>query len=267
MRKLAKRSSLRKFALLAAVAVLALTTIQAALAAGGQPDGITDEAKDMHRLYLLVLAIAGVVFVGVESVLVYILIRFRRRDDKLPPQTHGNNAIEVLWTAIPVMIVLILFVFQLVVLLRVEHGEDPKDMTVEVTGFQFSWKFVYNLNDLGTKSDPNSKAKVTVQGTGAEEPTLVIPVGERVEFKLASNDVIHSFYVRDFLYKLDVIPGRDNRFSITARETGTFVGQCAELCGLNHALMRFKVQVVSRDEFDKWVADTVASTQKAALKP
>jgi cytochrome c oxidase subunit 2 len=84
---------------------------------------------------------------------------------------------------------------------------------------------------------------------------LRIPVGEPVEFELASADVIHSFYVRNFLYKLDVIPGRDNQFVVTAHETGTFHAQCAELCGVDHALMQFTLEVVSRAEFDQWVAE------------
>jgi cytochrome c oxidase subunit 2 len=93
---------------------------------------------------------------------------------------------------------------------------------------------------------------------------LVIPKDEPVEFALFSEDVIHSFYVRDFLYKLDVIPGRDNRFVVTAHTEGEFHAQCAELCGLDHALMQFTLKVVSREEFDKWVAET--STEKAAQR-
>lgn len=132
-------------------------------------------------------------------------------------------------------------------------------------GFQFSWQFTYNLNDLGTKTDANAQGDFAVIGSAADIPELVIPVNEPVEFALRSDDVIHSFYVRDFLYKLDVIPGRDNRFVVTPREVGTYHAQCAELCGVDHALMRFTLKVVSRDEFDKWVA-TKAAEKSAATK-
>ena len=215
----------------------------------------------MHRLYLFVVTLGALVFILVESALVFAIIRFRKKSDMLPAQTHGSTLVEFLWTGIPVVIVIALFTYSFIVLRNVEHKENPPDLTVSVEGFQFQWAFTYNMNDLGPNSDPNAAGKFTVTGTAAKEPTLVIPVNEPVEFTLKSNDVIHSFYVRDFLYKLDVIPGRDNKFTITARETGTFIGQCAELCGLDHALMRFNVQVVDRPAFDKWVADQAAGSK------
>ena len=251
---------------LAAIALVALLTFGVASAQSAQPPGITTEAHEMHKLYLFVVAMGGVVFLLVEAALVFAIIRFRKRSDALPVQTHGSTLVEFLWTGIPVVIVIALFSYSFIVLRDVEHKENPKDLTVSVEGFQFQWAFTYNMNDLGANSDLAAAGKFTVTGTAAKEPTLVIPVNEPVEFTLKSNDVIHSFYVRDFLYKLDVIPGRDNKFTITARETGTFIGQCAELCGLNHALMRFNVQVVDRPAFDKWVADQAAGS-KAVQQP
>ena len=246
---------------LAAIALIPLLTVGIASAQSGQPSGITTEAHEMHRLYLFVVTLGALVFVLVESALVFAIIRFRKKSAALPAQTHGSTLVEFLWTGIPVVIVVALFTYSFIVLRDVEHTPNPPDLTVSVEGFQFQWAFTYNMNDLGPNSDPNATGKFTVTGTAAKEPTLVIPVDEPVEFTLKSNDVIHSFYVRDFLYKLDVIPGRDNKFTVTARETGTFVGQCAELCGLNHSLMRFTVQVVERAEFDKWVAAEAAGSK------
>lgn len=248
------RWPLRKIGPVTAAALLALLTVGVAFAQSGQPAGITKEARQMHDLYILVLVMALVVFVPLAAALVFMLIRFRKRDEELPPQIHGNNKLEVLWTVIPIVIVLILFGFSLKVLLDVENDAKPEDLTVDVQGFQFQWQFTYRLDDLGTNSQPDSKDQVVLIGTPKDIPTLVIPVNEPVEFRLRSNDVIHSFYIRDFLYKLDVIPGRNNSFIVTAEETGMFTGQCAELCGIDHALMRFKVQVVTRAEFDAWVA-------------
>lgn len=263
----ARRWSLRTAAIFALLILVSLITTATAFAdATGQPGGITDEAHEMHKLYWLVLGMAAVVFVLVEGALLFIIFRYRRRraDEPLPAQTHGNNVLELIWTTIPIVIVLVLFVFSFIVLVDVENEADAKDLTVEVQGFQFQWAFTYNLNDLGPNSDQNAQGKVTVTGTAAQEPTLVIPVNEPVEFRLASNDVIHSFYVRDFLYKLDVIPGRDNKFVVTAKSTGQFDGQCAELCGLDHSIMRFHVKVVTRAEFDQYIREQTAASSAQA---
>jgi cytochrome c oxidase subunit 2 len=282
MRTAARRWSIRTAIVFALVVLGTLLTGTTVLAdASGQPKGITEEAHKMHDLYILVLAIALAVFFAVEAALLFIIFKFRRKPGEtgLPTQLHGNNAIEVLWTAIPVVIVIVLFVFSFIVLVDIDDKAEPEALTVEVQGFQFSWEFTYCRNDLGNGgSDAPEKAEdaaykgpcaseadeVSVIGTGSEEPTLVIPVGEPVEFKLKSDDVIHSFYVRDFLYKLDVIPGRDNSFKVTATETGTFDGQCAELCGVNHALMRFKLEVKTRAEFDAYIATLSAGKAAAA---
>lgn len=262
--RLGKRRPAGRFAVLVFGALLALLSVGVASAQSAQPGGITKEAEEMHTLYIFILVLAAIVFVLVEGLLIFAIIRYRKRSDALPKQTHGSTIIEMIWTGIPVAIVLTIFTYSFIVLRNVEHKEDPANMSVTVTGFQYQWQFDYALNKLGPGSDPADTRTVTIIGKQAEEPTLVIPVNEPVEFKLVSHDVIHSFYVRDFLYKLDVIPGRDNRFTMTAKQTGTFIGQCAELCGLNHALMRFHVQVMERADFDKWVADQAGGAKAAA---
>ncbi|MEP6871193.1 MAG: cytochrome c oxidase subunit II [Anaerolineaceae bacterium] len=273
--------SARRAIILFSVALLALSAIASASAGLGQPGGITDEARDMHALYVFTLVLGAVVFVLVETALIFCLIKFRKKGDSLPTQIHGSNLVEFIWTGIPVIIVIALFSYSFVVLRNVEHKENPANLTVSVTGFQFQWQFTYCQNDLGqganapakTKDDKyrgpctNEADEFSIIGTAKDEPTVVIPVDEPVEFTLKSNDVIHSFYVRDFLYKLDVIPGRDNKFTVTAREVGTFRGQCAELCGLNHALMRFKIEVKTRADFDSWTAEKAAANKAAARTP
>lgn len=272
---------MRRTIVLVSVALLALAAIATASADVGQPSGITNEARDMHGLYLFTLVLGAIVFVMVEGALIYCLVRFRKKDDTLPVQIHGSNLVEFIWTGIPVIIVIALFSYSFIVLRNVEHKENPANLTVDVTGFQFQWQFTYCQNDLGKGTNAPAKPltdkyqgpcasptdEFSIIGTAKTEPTVVIPVDEPVEFRLKSNDVIHSFYVRDFLYKLDVIPGRDNKFTVTARETGTFRGQCAELCGLNHALMRFSLEVKTRAEFDKWVAAQTAANKPAARVP
>lgn len=256
----------RRFLLLLTVALLALTSIGVASAQVGTPKPITDEGRKIEDLWIFILAIAVAVFLVVEGALVYIVFRFRRRGDELPTQTHGSTALELIWTGIPLLIVIALFTYSFIVLREIENSAAAEDLTIEVNGFRYQWEFKYQLNDLGVKTDPGATGEISIIGTAAEEPTLVIPIDEPIEFKLLSNDVIHSFYIRDFLYKLDVVPGRDNRFVITAREPGEYFGQCAELCGLDHALMRFKLRVVTREEFDLWVAEQAGGGNAAVRR-
>lgn len=246
----------RRVITLVTVALVALCAVSITFAYDptGQNAGITKEAHKMHDLYLFVLVAAALVFFIVEGLILFAVIRYRKKNDELPPQFHGSNTLEFAWTGIPVLIVLVLFVYSFIVLRDVQHPADPGNMQVNVEAFQFQWQFNYAMNELGPGSDPNNKGTFAVTGTAAKEPTLVIPVDEPIQFNLHSDDVIHAFYVRDFLYKLDVIPGRQNHFTVTPTKIGTFQGQCAELCGLDHSLMRFHVQVMSRADFDKWVA-------------
>jgi cytochrome c oxidase subunit II len=270
MGKAARRWSFRTAVIFSLVILATFILSAGAFAQSGPPAGITKEAKDIYKLFWLVSALAIIVFVLVEAALVFMLIRFQKKNDDLPPQTHGNNALEVVWTSIPIVIVLILFVFSFVVLTRVEKDSDAQDLTINVEGFQFCWTFSYDLADLGTSSSSGGEGTVEVTEPNCEavEPVLTIPVGEPVEFKLNSNDVMHSFYIRDFLYKLDLIPGRENSFRVHPTEIGSFTGQCAELCGVNHSLMRFKVNVVSRADFDTFIArQKAAAATTAAAAP
>ncbi|MDE2932999.1 MAG: cytochrome c oxidase subunit II [Chloroflexota bacterium] len=250
------RRRLRLFVATVTAALLALLATGTASAI--QPRGITDEAHLMNDLFWIVTIAGLVVFGLVGAALVYAMIRYRRQNDELPPQFHGGGKIEAAMVGVPVLIVIGLFTISMIILVQIDDKAEDEALTIDVTGFQFSWQFAYNLDDLGTNTDPNAEGTIAVIGTPANDPILYMPVDEPVEFLLKSNDVIHSFYVKDFLYKLDLIPGRVNSFTVTARETGDFSAQCAELCGTNHALMRFTVRVVERDEFDAWVAAEAA---------
>ncbi len=256
MRRVPLPRRLRLFTAALAAALLAL--IATGTASAIQPGGITDEARKMNELFWIVTIAGLVVFVLVAAALVFAIIRYRRRGDELPPQFHGGPKIEFLMVSVPVLIVIGLFTVSMITLVDIDDPADEDALTVEVTGFQFSWQFAYDLGDLGKNTDPNAEGVISVIGTPLNDPVLYLPVDEKVEFILKSNDVIHSFYVKDFLYKLDLIPGRVNSFAVTPRETGDFSAQCAELCGTNHALMRFVVRIVEREEFDAWVAGEAA---------
>ena len=208
-------------------------------------DPITREGVATQNLYTLTFVIAVIVFVLVEGLLIWITLRFRRRtgDDELPPQTHGSNRLEILWTIVPAIIVTALFVAVLTTLNEQDAtSAQPPAVTVDVTGFQWQWTFDYP--DEG----------ISLTGSGRTGPVMALPINEVVRIRLQASDVIHAFYVPQFLYKKDVIPGRVNEFSVVLTQPGTYGGQCAEFCGLAHADMQFSVQAMPRPEFDAWVA-------------
>jgi cytochrome c oxidase subunit 2 len=216
------------------------------------PEPHTREAKEVFWLYNVILIMGGIVFVAVEGFIAYSVFRYRRRDDRLPTQIHGNNLVEVIWTAIPTVIVLILFVLSTLTLNSISQASTHPGVTIEVEGKQWSWVFHY-LDDDG---DPTND--VIVQGTALSGGVMALPVGEPVRLKLVSNDVIHSFFVPAFLVKRDLVPLPEekapNELEFTISEEGTYSGQCAEFCGDLHAQMTFSVQAMSRADFDAWVA-------------
>lgn len=211
----------------------------------------TDAGQDVFNLYVLVLALAAVVFVGVEGFIVYAIVRYRRRpgDDSLPEQHHGNTKVEILWTAIPSVIVLALFVMSVITLGSVEARADRPGVTIEVDGRQWTWDFRY----------PEG---VTISGRSGEPVEMVVPVGEPVRLVLDSLDVNHAFFVPDFLLKRDLIKmaegSEPNEIEFVVTEAGTYAGQCAEFCGVGHADMIFSVTALPRADYDAYLAALAA---------
>jgi cytochrome c oxidase subunit 2 len=167
-----------------------------------------------------------------------IVFRRRRHDTGAPVQFRYNLPVEIMYTVIPLIMVGGLFFFTARDQIELTRVTDEQDLTVNVVGFRWSWVFNYldeNAYDIGTPG---------------QDPVLYLPVDEKVQFELTSPDVIHSFWVPTFLFKMDVVPGRTNRFEVTPNKEGTFLGKCAELCGVDHSRMLFTVKVVPRAEFD-----------------
>ena len=248
--------------LLRAGALLALIVLTAACGMI-PPEPHTTQAKEVFWLYNIVLVMGAIVFVGVEGFIVYSIVRYRRRDDRLPTQVHGNNLVELVWTAIPTVIVLILFVLSTFTLNSISAHSDP-GVTIEVEGKQWAWVFHY----IDSDADPTNDVVVT--GGALNPPVMAVPVGEPVLLKLISRDVIHSFYVPAFLVKRDVIPTGDrppNELEFTVSEAGTYRGQCAEFCGVSHAQMKFSVQAMSRAEYDAWITAIRAGETPAPSVP
>ena len=165
----------------------------------------------------------------------------RRRNSDVPEQTKYNLPIEVLYTIVPLVMILGLFWFTAKDQSEILTIENDQKQTVNVVGWKWSWGFNY------------IDEQVFESGTPDYVPTLVLPVNEKVRFELTSPDVIHSFWVPAFLFKMDVIPGKTNVFELTPNKLGTFAGKCTELCGTYHSGMLFNVKVVERPEFEAYV--------------
>jgi cytochrome c oxidase subunit II len=222
---------------------------------GGTP--ATDRAHATRSLYDIVFMIGAVVFFLVEGLIVFTILRYRRKpgDSSLPPQIHGNNLVEVIWTAIPTAIVLFLFVMSWQTLSQVE-AKVPEAVHVRAVASRFQWQFDY----LDAQGNVTFSQNLPIGDGGG----LVLPVAEPVLVTLRSMDVNHAFYVPKFLFKRDAIPGRENAFEFTVDEPGTYRGQCAELCGAFHGSMVFEVHALPKAEFDAWYT---AQVEKAKATP
>jgi cytochrome c oxidase subunit 2 len=208
------------------------------------PEPATDRAPAIYDLWHGAWLAALIVGVNVWGLIGYASFAFRRRsEDEIPVQTRYNLPIEILYTVAPIVMVLVFFFYTVnvqneVLAKSVDEGKQP-DHVVQVVGQQWSWTFNY-VQDQAL----DGSTTVHEGGTTADRPILYLPVGESVQVKLTSPDVIHSFWVPAFLMKMDVVPGRVNTFEFTATEKGTFKGRCAELCGAYHSRMLFDVEVV-----------------------
>ena len=209
------------------------------------------QARRLAELFWITLAIAMVVFIAVEFLIVYTSLRFRRRPGVVrgePAQIHGNTRLEIMWSILPAVILISLFVVSVRTMAQV--GAVPSDaLRVQVVGRQFAWDFTY----------PDSNVRVTND--------LRVPVGQPVTLEITSNDVIHSFWVPDLGGKLDANPGLTNRMSFTAERAGVYRGVCAELCGAGHPLMLFQVTAMEPGEFQTWIQEggQAAAAQAAEL--
>jgi cytochrome c oxidase subunit 2 len=265
------RKGLAPEAVVAGGVVVLLVALVAAVFISGlgnslyPPKAATQQAVDTRSLYDITFALAIAIFIAVEGLIVWSILRYRRKpgDEDLPPQTHGNNLVEIIWTVIPTAIVLYLFVLSYQTLNTVNAVTDSPDVRVHAVAAQFQWKFEYldgGGNVIATQTVPYyattsadcKQAAVTNPGCGG----MALPVGKKVQVSLDSPDVIHAWYVPQFLFKRDVIPGQTNRFEFTIDpgDAGdVFRGQCAELCGTGHRTMLFTVLGLSPSDYDAWL--------------
>ncbi|MBT0565307.1 cytochrome c oxidase subunit II [Williamsia sp. CHRR-6] len=286
----------------------------------GWPKGVTPEAQDMRHLWTWSVVAALLMGIIVWS-LTFWTITFHRRkgrgpltaDEEFPRQTAYNVPLELTYTVIPLIIVAVLFYFTIIVQNKVEAKQADPAVVVDITAFQWNWKFGYRqvTMDNGEKYNGFERNgspfefqrerekregkevplpaggrdddirnylkfdKIETQGSSDEIPVLVLPTGKRIEFEQAAADVIHSFWVPEFLFKRDVFPfpkqnHQDNRWQVSSIDrTGAFVGRCAEMCGTYHSMMNFEVRAVTPQKFEAYIrmrAKDPSLTNAEALK-
>lgn len=223
--------------------------------------GISRETYDLHMLITIICALIGVVVYGV---LIWSLVKYRKSKGAKAASFHENTTIEIVWTIIPILILVAMAIPSTGVLRQI-YDSSESELDIMITGYQWRWQYSY-LDDEGEEVSYFSNLATTDdQIAGLDEKSenyllevdepLVIPVNTKVRFLLTSADVIHSWWVPDFAVKKDAIPGFVNESWVIAEETGTYRGQCTELCGQDHGFMPVVVEVVEQDEFDAWYAE------------
>ncbi|WP_425315083.1 cytochrome c oxidase subunit II [Streptomyces purpureus] len=255
----------------------------------GMPTPVTEEAPRILSLWQGSWAAALATGVLVWGLILWAVIFHRRSRTKVevPSQTRYNMPIEALYTVTPLIIVSVLFYFTARDESRLLALSDKPAHTINVVGYQWSWGFNYVENVPGSNGDaktdknlaavPDKYTKAFPENAGGvydagipgdrnpqngnPGPTLWLPKGEKVRFVLTSRDVIHSFWVVPFLFKQDVIPGHTNVFEVTPNQEGTFMGKCAELCGVDHSRMLFNVKVVSPERYQQHLQELAEKGQ------
>jgi cytochrome c oxidase subunit II len=221
-----------------------------------QPETASDRAEPMFDFWIGSWIAAFAVGFLVWGLILWCVVRYRRRsDDDIPTQTQYHLPIEVLYTIAPLIIVAVFFFHSVKTQDKVMSCEANPDHEITVVGQKWAWTFNY-LEEPAVGGET-----VYDGGTPDQFAELWLPVDESVTFNLHSPDVIHSFWVPEFLYKEDVVPGRDNCFSLTPTREGTFQGRCAELCGTYHSRMLFDVRVVSPEEYEQHLDELEAAGQ------
>ena len=245
-----------RIGLTALVSTLILTSCSTETELGriGMPAPATEEGPRILSLWQGSWIASMFVGILVWALLIWAVIAYRRKEgDKLPEQTRYHVPLEIMYTIVPLVMVLALFWFTARDQKILTENPGDQKHTVNVSGWRWSWGFNYiedGAYDVGTPG---------------QRPTLWLPVNEKVKFTLTSPDVIHSFWIPSFLTKMDVMPGQTNEFTVTPNKLGIFPGKCAELCGVDHARMLFDVKVVTRAEFDAHIAELKAIGQIGAI--
>lgn len=220
----------------------------------GWPDGVTTQGIRMREFWTGSFIAALIVGVGVWGLMFWAMIAYRKRKNSplYPKQTKENLPLELAYTAIPFVMIATLFYFTVTTENFVLDKQDNPDQRVSIVGFKWNWQFGYP----GTATPTGGEVQTI--GTSNEVPILVLPVGRVIQYEQSSKDVIHSFWVPEYLFKRDVFPdpeanNQENIYQNTIERTGAFVGRCAELCGTYHSAMNFEVRALEPALFDQYL--------------
>ncbi|KTC64624.1 cytochrome c oxidase subunit II (plasmid) [Legionella adelaidensis] len=232
--------------------------------------GVTPLSKDMYDLHMIAIVICAIIGVVVFGVMIYSLIHHRKSRGYTPATFHDNTRLEIVWTIIPFLILIGLAIPATKVLINLENSDDS-DVTIKITGYQWKWQYQYldegisYFSNLSTPFDEieNKRTKEQWYLLQVDKP-LVVPVHKKIRFLVTSNDVIHSWWVPELGVKRDAIPGFMHEAWARIEKPGTYRGQCAELCGVNHAYMPIVVNAVTEEEYDKWVGEQEKVVDKYA---
>lgn len=238
-------------------------------------EGVTELSREIYGLHMLILWVCVAIAVAVFSVMIYSIATFRKSKGAVPATFDHNTRAEIIWTVIPVVILVAMAIPAAKTLVKIEDTRNS-DLTIKVTGFQWKWQYDYvdeGVAYFSTLAAPSNEARQTRSGVDVHQVDnylldvdnpLVVPVAKKVRVLLTGADVIHNWWVPDFGVKKDAIPGYINEIWFKADKVGTYRGQCAELCGRDHGFMPVVVRVVEQAEFDTWLAGQKAARQAAA---
>jgi cytochrome c oxidase subunit 2 len=259
------------------LAVLAAPA-QAAWSGLNTPRGVTTLSGEIYSLHMLIFWIVTVIGVAVFGVMIYSLVHFRRSNGSQPDQKllHSTKA-EILWTAIPVVILVAMAVPAARTLIRIEDA-GATDINIKVTGYQWKWQYEYLDEGVSFFSTLSRDSNAARQRDAAVEPAsvpnylldvdnpLVVPVGKKVRLLVTSQDVIHAWWVPDLAIKKDAVPGMVNEmwFEILPDKAGVYRGQCTELCGRDHGFMPIVVEAKSEADYAAWLASKKPAVAEAA---
>lgn len=234
--------------------------------------GVTPISHDAYMLHMTTFGICVAIGIVVFGVLIYTLIKHRKSVGAKPATFHEHRYIEIIWAVIPFIILISMAIPATKVLMQM-NDESNSDLTIKITGFQWKWKYEYLdqgisfFSNIATPLDQRSNQATKGQWYLLEvDHPLVVPINKKIRFLMTSNDVIHSWFVPALGIKRDALPGFINEAWARITVPGTYRGQCAELCGTNHAFMPIVVEAVTQQDFDKWVATQTAANNQAAAQ-
>lgn len=225
---------------------------------------VMEQLTGFHNLLLVIITLITLFVMGL---LAYVMWRFRASKNPEPSRTSHNTLIEVVWTVVPVLILLVIAAFSFP-LLYFMNLEEETEMTVIARGYQWYWGYEYPDQQIGEFTsfmvpDDEIDAAAGQQRLLSVDNPIILPVDTNVEILVTAGDVLHSFAVPAFGIKTDAVPGRMNRTWVRIEREGTYFGQCSELCGTGHAFMPIEIQAVSREAFDDWVVEQTAGLDLA----